>query len=105
MGALFFGLYFSMASRGASWALAWPSQNMVFRCKNEVLALQGGSLLRGLNSYANKHHVRSFLIAKENHSNSMQKCGFSGTRVSVFSGEFIHRCVSWLKVPMTRFAR
>ena len=76
-----------------------------FRCKNEVLALQGGSLLRVLISYANKHHVRLFLLAEENHAHPPQKCSFSGTRVSVFHWEFIHRRVSWSKVPLTLFAR
>ena len=35
-----------------------------FRCKSVVFALQGGSLLRGLISYANKHHVRSYFTCK-----------------------------------------
>ena len=43
---------------------------LVFRCRNEILAVQGGFLLRGLLSYANKHQVRSFFSCKRKTFNS-----------------------------------
>ena len=90
-------------------ARLWRSHGRVkilrFRCKNEVLALQGGSLLRVLISYANKYHVRSFPIANENHSNHKKKLCLAPRVFPSLTWKFIYRRVSWSTVPLTLFAR